>query len=101
MKPRASPRPPCRDRARSILLGEGVPDERILVTGNTVVDELLLQRERARLGGHDPVVNRRGRDQDPQRPSPGPGRSGARGVEGAAPRRTGGDVRQHLCGCEG
>lgn len=33
--------------ARTILLGEGIPDERIHVTGNTVVDELLLQRKRA------------------------------------------------------
>ncbi len=38
-------------KTRSILLGEGIPDERILVTGNTVVDELLLQRERARQPG--------------------------------------------------
>lgn len=42
---------PPTGRARSILLGEGIPDERILVTGNTVVDELLLQRERARRPG--------------------------------------------------
>ena len=35
-------------RARSILLGEGIAEARIAVTGNTVVDELLLQRERAR-----------------------------------------------------
>ena len=34
--------------SRAILLGEGIPDSRIAVTGNTVVDELLLQRERAR-----------------------------------------------------
>ena len=34
-------------RARQILLGEGVGEERIHVTGNTVVDELLLQRGRA------------------------------------------------------
>ena len=35
-------------RARDILLGEGVTDDRIHVTGNTVVDEVLRQRERAR-----------------------------------------------------
>jgi UDP-N-acetylglucosamine 2-epimerase (non-hydrolysing) len=34
--------------ARQILLGEGVAESRIHVTGNTVVDEVLLQRERAR-----------------------------------------------------
>src|SRR5439155_4555701 len=34
-------------RARDLLLGEGVTGERIHVTGNTVVDELLRQRERA------------------------------------------------------
>jgi UDP-N-acetylglucosamine 2-epimerase (non-hydrolysing) len=33
--------------ARTILLGEGIPDERIHVTGNTVVDELMLQKNRA------------------------------------------------------
>jgi UDP-N-acetylglucosamine 2-epimerase (non-hydrolysing) len=33
--------------ARDILLGEGIPEARIHVTGNTVVDELLLQRKRA------------------------------------------------------
>jgi len=33
--------------ARAILKGEGIPDERIHVCGNTVVDELLLQRGRA------------------------------------------------------
>jgi UDP-N-acetylglucosamine 2-epimerase (non-hydrolysing) len=38
-------------RARSILLGEGIAEVRIEVTGNTVVDELLLQRERARRPG--------------------------------------------------
>lgn len=42
---------PPTARARTILLGEGIPDERILVTGNTVVDELLLQRDRARRPG--------------------------------------------------
>jgi UDP-N-acetylglucosamine 2-epimerase (non-hydrolysing) len=35
------------ENARTILRGEGVGEERIFVTGNTVVDELLLQRERA------------------------------------------------------
>ena len=34
-------------RARQILLGEGIDDRRIHVTGNTVVDELMLQRDRA------------------------------------------------------
>jgi UDP-N-acetylglucosamine 2-epimerase (non-hydrolysing) len=34
-------------RSRTILLGEGVAAERIFVTGNTVVDELMLQRPRA------------------------------------------------------
>jgi len=34
-------------RAREILLGEGVATERVYVTGNTVVDELLRQRARA------------------------------------------------------
>ena len=33
--------------ARDILLGEGLPAARIHVTGNTVVDELMLQRSRA------------------------------------------------------
>jgi UDP-N-acetylglucosamine 2-epimerase (non-hydrolysing) len=33
--------------ARAILLGEGLPESRIHVTGNTVVDELELQRPRA------------------------------------------------------
>ena len=42
---------PPTARSRSILLGEGIPDGRILVTGNTVVDELLLQRGRARRPG--------------------------------------------------
>jgi UDP-N-acetylglucosamine 2-epimerase (non-hydrolysing) len=36
------------EHARSILLGEGVGAERVHVTGNTVVDEILRQRERAR-----------------------------------------------------
>ena len=39
------------EHARGILLGEGVADSRIHVTGNTVVDELLRQRERARTPG--------------------------------------------------
>ncbi len=39
------------ENARRILLGEGVGAERIHVTGNTVVDELLRQRERARTPG--------------------------------------------------
>lgn len=34
-------------RARSILIGEGVERRRILVTGNTVVDELLRERRKA------------------------------------------------------
>ena len=33
--------------ARDILIGEGIAAERVVVTGNTVVDELLLQRPRA------------------------------------------------------
>lgn len=37
--------------ARTILRGEGVGDERIRVTGNTVVDELMLQRERVPMNG--------------------------------------------------
>ncbi len=37
--------------ARTILLGEGIPDARIHVTGNTVVDELQLQLGRARRPG--------------------------------------------------
>jgi UDP-N-acetylglucosamine 2-epimerase (non-hydrolysing) len=36
------------EHARRILRGESIPDARIHVTGNTVVDEVLLQRERAR-----------------------------------------------------
>jgi len=36
------------EHSRTILLGESIPAERIHVTGNTVVDEVLLQRERAR-----------------------------------------------------
>lgn len=35
------------ERSRQTLLGEGMADERIFVTGNTVVDELYLQRPRA------------------------------------------------------
>lgn len=35
------------DHARDILLGEGIAAERIHVSGNTVVDELMLQRARA------------------------------------------------------
>ena len=35
------------ERSRQTLLGEGMAAERIFVTGNTVVDELLLQRPRA------------------------------------------------------
>ncbi len=37
--------------ARRLLLGEGVAERRIHVTGNTVVDEVLRQRERARAPG--------------------------------------------------
>ena len=36
------------EHSRTILRGESIPDARIHVTGNTVVDEVLLQRERAR-----------------------------------------------------
>jgi UDP-N-acetylglucosamine 2-epimerase (non-hydrolysing) len=36
------------ERSRAILLGEGIEAARVHVTGNTVVDEVLLQRERAR-----------------------------------------------------
>ncbi len=39
------------EHARAILRGEGVAESRIHVTGNTVVDELLRQRERARAPG--------------------------------------------------
>ncbi len=39
------------EHARGILRGEGVEESRIHVTGNTVVDELLLQRDRARRPG--------------------------------------------------
>jgi UDP-N-acetylglucosamine 2-epimerase (non-hydrolysing) len=39
------------DHARRILLGEGIADTRIHVTGNTVVDEVLRQRARARTPG--------------------------------------------------
>jgi UDP-N-acetylglucosamine 2-epimerase (non-hydrolysing) len=35
------------EHARKILLGEGVTENRIVVTGNTVVDELIFQRKRA------------------------------------------------------
>ena len=42
---------PPTEKSRATLRGEGIPDGRILVTGNTVVDELLLQRERARRPG--------------------------------------------------
>jgi UDP-N-acetylglucosamine 2-epimerase (non-hydrolysing) len=35
------------EHARTILLGEGVSEDRIVVTGNAVVDELMLQRSRA------------------------------------------------------
>ncbi|HEY6867927.1 MAG TPA: UDP-N-acetylglucosamine 2-epimerase (non-hydrolyzing), partial [Candidatus Eisenbacteria bacterium] len=37
--------------ARDLLLGEGVPDRSIHVTGNTIVDELMLQRPRAERAG--------------------------------------------------
>ncbi|HTM56964.1 MAG TPA: UDP-N-acetylglucosamine 2-epimerase (non-hydrolyzing) [Candidatus Udaeobacter sp.] len=36
------------EHSRRILLGESIPESRIHVTGNTVVDEVLLQRDRAR-----------------------------------------------------
>src|SRR6185295_4565540 len=36
------------EHARTILRGEKIGEERIFVTGNTVVDEVLRQRERAR-----------------------------------------------------
>ncbi|NOT32654.1 MAG: UDP-N-acetylglucosamine 2-epimerase (non-hydrolyzing) [Candidatus Eisenbacteria bacterium] len=36
------------EQSRVLLHREGIADERIVVTGNTVVDEVLLQRERAR-----------------------------------------------------
>jgi UDP-N-acetylglucosamine 2-epimerase (non-hydrolysing) len=39
------------EASRRILLGEGIPGERIHVTGNTVVDELVLQRPRAEARG--------------------------------------------------
>jgi UDP-N-acetylglucosamine 2-epimerase (non-hydrolysing) len=39
------------EHARGILLGEAVAESRIHVTGNTVVDELLLQRPRAERPG--------------------------------------------------
>ena len=39
------------ERSRGILRGEGLPEERIFVTGNTVVDELVLQRARAESRG--------------------------------------------------
>ncbi len=39
------------DHSRDLLLAEGLPAGRIHVTGNTVVDELLLQRERAKTRG--------------------------------------------------
>jgi UDP-N-acetylglucosamine 2-epimerase (non-hydrolysing) len=39
------------EHARGILRGEGVAESRIHVTGNTVVDEVLLQRDRARRPG--------------------------------------------------
>ena len=39
------------ERARRILLGEGVAEARVHVTGNTVVDEVLRQRARARTPG--------------------------------------------------
>jgi UDP-N-acetylglucosamine 2-epimerase (non-hydrolysing) len=39
------------DASRDILLGEKIAPHRIHVTGNTVVDELLLQRERAQRPG--------------------------------------------------
>ncbi|MFI5315524.1 MAG: non-hydrolyzing UDP-N-acetylglucosamine 2-epimerase [Myxococcota bacterium] len=42
------------DSARDALLREGVPAERIAVTGNTVIDALLLELERQR----DPAVQR-------------------------------------------
>lgn len=39
------------EKSRGILRGEGVTDDRIFVTGNTVVDELYLQRPRAEARG--------------------------------------------------
>lgn len=39
------------EHSKGILLGEGVAEARIRVTGNTVVDELLLQRPRAEATG--------------------------------------------------
>ncbi len=43
------------ERARRALLAEGVPAERILVTGNTVIDALFLARARLRA---DPALER-------------------------------------------
>lgn len=39
------------EHARATLRGEGIADSRVIVTGNTVVDELLLQRPRAEATG--------------------------------------------------
>jgi len=39
------------ERSKRTLLGEGIAESRILVTGNTVVDELLRQRPRAEATG--------------------------------------------------
>ena len=49
------------ERSREILLGEGVKTDRIHVTGNTVVDELMLQRDRARGQRRSSALRREGR----------------------------------------
>jgi UDP-N-acetylglucosamine 2-epimerase (non-hydrolysing) len=42
---------PPTERARRNLLREGIPDERVLVTGNTAIDALLLSLDRSRARG--------------------------------------------------
>ncbi|WP_315919332.1 non-hydrolyzing UDP-N-acetylglucosamine 2-epimerase [Mesorhizobium sp. SP-1A] len=50
------------ETARTALLAERIPEERIVVTGNTVIDALLIASERIRT---DPAVKRLCKDQFP------------------------------------
>ncbi len=54
------------EHARDLLLGEHVPSERVLVSGNTVIDALLWVRDRVR--ANRPALPGELEELDPQRP---------------------------------
>ncbi len=60
------------ERARQNLRREGIPDARILVTGNTVVDALLWAAGQPCPPQVQRLLNRAGANQDPQSPIPNP-----------------------------